>query len=113
MGLLNIATKTLTDGLREYSLSSEAAEDASIVATRIERLASLVNRKITGESQDREQASDKESKSFDYAWREPTLDEEVESYDEIRRRSDLRSERIARRITEATANGLSRSRRSS
>lgn len=56
MGLLNSAIKALTDGLREHSLSSEAAEDPSIVATRIERLATLVHRKITGESQDPEQA---------------------------------------------------------
>lgn len=107
MGLLNSAIKGLTDGLREHSLSNEAAEDPSIVATRIERLATLVHRKITGESQDREQDSEQESKTFDHEWNEPTLEEEVQSFDELRRRSDLRSERMARRITEATANGLS------
>jgi hypothetical protein len=107
MNFLGQAIKSLAEGLRNNSLSHEAAEDSNILASRIERIAALVHRKIIAESQ-RESGMDSEDpESNNDEWYEPSLEEEVESFDRIRRKSDLRNERMMRRIAEATAAGLS------
>ncbi|WP_442509757.1 hypothetical protein SH528x_001349 [Novipirellula sp. SH528] len=108
------AIQSMADGLREHGLSKEAAEDPSIVASRIERVATLVQQKMlakgksasrTGLSMD--DSTEEESKSGDIDYGEMSLEEEVETMDQLRRHNDLRSERMARRIAEATAEGLS------
>jgi hypothetical protein len=107
MNFLGQATKSLAEGLRNNGLSHEAAEDPNILASRIERIAALVHRKLIAESQ-RESGADLENpESRDDDWHEPSLEEEVESFDRLRRKSDLRNERMMRRIAEATAAGLS------
>ncbi len=108
------AVQSMAEGLREHGISKEAAEDSSIVASRIERVATLVQQKMlpigksrsrTGQSLD--DSTDGKSKSGDIDYGEVSLEEEVETMDRLRRHNDLRSERIARRIAEATAEGLS------
>jgi hypothetical protein len=107
MNFLGQAIKSLAEGLRNNGLSHEAAEDPNILASRIERIAALVQRKLIAESQ-RESGADLENpESRDDDWHEPSLEEEVESFDRLRRKSDLRNERMMRRIAEATAAGLS------
>lgn len=107
MNFLGQAIKSLAEGLRNNGLSHEAAEDPDILALRIERIASLVHRKIIAESQRATDTAAEAPESFDDDWHEPSLEEEVESFDRLRRRSDLRNERMMRRIAEATAAGLS------
>jgi hypothetical protein len=107
MNFLGQAIKSLAEGLRKHGLSQEATEDPDILASRIERIAALVHRKLIAESQ-RESGADLENpESRDDDWHEPSLEEEVESFDRLRRKSDLRNERMMRRIAEATAAGLS------
>ncbi len=43
------ATNAMAEGLRSFGLSNEAAEDPSILATRIERIAALVQQKLLTE----------------------------------------------------------------
>ncbi len=108
MRLLADATHSLADGLREYGLSEEAAEDPNIVASRIERIAKLVHQKMLGKAGTEDQ--DPEASHFetkDTEWYEPSLEEEVQAMDAHRRKNDLRGERMARRIAEATASGMS------
>ena len=44
--LLNTAISSMAEGLREHGLSKEAAEDPNILASRIERIAALVQQKL-------------------------------------------------------------------
>lgn len=107
MRLLAGAIDSLAAGLREHGLSNEAAEDPNIVASRIERIAKLVHQKMLGEAATEDQ--DSEASHFeteDAEWHEPSLEEEVDAMDALRRKNDLRSERMARRIAEATASGM-------
>lgn len=100
---LRAAIDSMSEGLREHGLSAEAAEDPNILATRIERISALVQQKIFNE---RPQPSDGAKVEKDVEWSEPRLEDEVETADRHRRQNDLRSERMARRIAEATASGL-------
>jgi hypothetical protein len=109
MQILREAIRSMAEGLRQYGLSSEALEDPSILATRIERIATLVHRSIFAENR-----GDSDLTGGDVNKEEPpetsserSLEEEVEEMDRLRRRNDLRSERMNRRITEACAAGMS------
>jgi hypothetical protein len=109
MQILRSAIQSMSEGVKHYGLSPEASEDPSILAKRIERIAALVQQSIFGEKQgiseskeDRQQDDDP-----DETYREPSLEEEVEAMDRLRRKNDLRSERMHRRITESYASGMS------
>lgn len=95
----------MSDGLREHGLTAEAAEDPDILATRIQRIAALVQLKMTGNPQQPSQPAADESD--DDQWSEPALEDEVQAMDQLRRKNDLRSERMIRRISESTAEGMS------
>ncbi len=102
---LDEAMRSLDDGLREHGMSAEAMEDSMIVAKRIERVAVLVQQKIAGQSQ--ANSSMGLAESDETVWSEPQLEEEVEFMDAMRRKNDLRNERMVRRIAESTAKGMS------
>lgn len=106
MQFLRTAINSMADGLREHGLSKEAAEDPNILATRIERIATLVHQKLTTNRQPTGRTSNPPD---DDEWNERSLDDEVQVMDEMRRGNDLRSERMSRRIAEAAAGGLSAS----
>lgn len=107
MQFLDTAIRLTADGLRQHSLSNEAAEDPNILATRIERIASLVQQKLlTERCEPGNPAKHGENQDSD-EWFEASLEEDVQIFDRLRRQNDLRSERMARRISEATASGLS------
>ncbi len=109
MQMLRKAIRSMAEELRQTGLSSEASEDPSILATRIERIATLVHQSIFVEkprdSDLNEGDSDKDNQAD--LWGERSLEEEVEEMDRLRRRNDLRSERMNRRIAEACAAGMS------
>jgi len=48
MRLLADAMESFADGLRDHGLTDEAAEDPEIVASRVQRVAMLVHRKMLG-----------------------------------------------------------------
>ena len=101
---LRTAIRSLGEGLQEYGLNEEAAEDPNILASRIERIAALVHKKLWTEQ-------DKafvivESTSNDN-WSEPTLEDEVHVMERLDRQNQLRGERMTRRIAECTAEGMS------
>ncbi len=110
MDFLGSAIKSMADGLREHGLNDEAAEDPNIIAARIARVAMLVQQKLSGNS-DAIQADNlsnaEDSQSNESDWNESSLEEEVVTFDRMRRQSNLRSERMVRRIDEATAAGMS------
>lgn len=103
MQFLGAAIDAMSEGLREHGLSAEAAEDPNILATRIERVAAVVQEKIF--KQPLEPSGGVKVKNG-LVWSEPTLDDEVEAMDRHRRHNDMQAERMARRITEAKAAGL-------
>jgi hypothetical protein len=107
--LLQKAISSLAQGLRQTGLSSEAAEDPSILATRIERIATLVHQSIFADNPRDSDLNQGDSDTDDQpdSWSEKSLEEEVEEMDRLRRRNDLRSERMNRRIAEACAAGMS------
>jgi hypothetical protein len=107
MNFLGQAVKSLDGGLRNHGLSHEAAEDPNILASRIERIAALVHRKLIAESQHESGADSVDPESRDEDWCEPSLEQEIASFDRLRRKGDLRNERMMRRIAEATAAGFS------
>jgi hypothetical protein len=86
-------------------LSEEAMEDPAIVASRVERIAMLVQRKMCGLATEATDSGTIESK--DSAWHETSLDEDVRAMDKQRRKNDSRNERMIRRIAEATSKGMS------
>jgi len=102
---LGDALRSLGKGLQEYGLSDEAAEDPQILATRVERAARLVAKKMATRPAGKVDASPDDN--VPYSDDEPTLEEEAESMDQLYRRNQLRSERMTRRIAEATAAGMS------
>lgn len=102
---LDGAIRSMADGLREHGLSDEAMEDPEIVEARIERVAMLVQNKISGQADDHSDTATDDSDED--KWNEPSLEEEVQWMDAQRRKSDLRNERMVRRIAEATARGMS------
>ena len=99
-------------GLEKYGLSDEAMEDVDIVAARIERIAALAQRSVSARQQqdnaeidsDAEQPDDENE---DDEWSEPSLEDEVASMDQLRRRNEQRAERMNRRVAEALASGMS------
>ena len=110
MDFLGDAIKSIAKGLSEHGLSAEAAEDPNIVAARIERIAVLAQQNISkdsGAGHSHKASSDEERDAVETAWAEPSLAEEVAIFDRLRRQNNLRSERMARRIEEATAAGMS------
>jgi len=110
MQFLDSAIKSMADGLRQHGLNDEAAEDPNIIASRIERVAMLVQQKLSAGPdaiQAEDLSNDEDSHSSDADWSEPSLEEEVGTFDRMRRQSNLRSERMVRRIDEATAAGMS------
>ncbi|PAY19290.1 hypothetical protein CKO51_11785 [Rhodopirellula sp. SM50] len=107
MQFLGNAINAVADGLQTHGLNQEAAEDPSILTTRIERIATLVQQKLLAERLEPSgSVSDPEDESGDN-WREASLEEEVQTMDRLRRQNDMRSERMMRRIAEATASDLS------
>jgi hypothetical protein len=104
ISLLRSAIHAMSEGLKEHGLSAEAAEDPKILASRIERIAALVQEKMFTERNDQRGPANCVPK---VEWGEPSLEDEVDAMDRLRRHSDLRSERMTRRIAEATASGLS------
>ena len=98
------AISYLGEGLKEHGLSEEAAEDPNILATRIERIAALVHQKLLREQ---DNFSGIVESTSDDNWSEPTLDDEVVVMDRLVRQSQLRCERMTRRIAECTAAGMS------
>lgn len=122
-----LAITALADGLNEHGLNKEAAEDPDIVATRIERVAMLVQQKLL---KDGKLLTDGGKRSQDASAGAPpdcgdsptdfslninddgdpgqvlSLEEEVAAMSRIQRKNQLRSERMCRRISEATASGL-------
>ena len=105
------AIDSLAQGLQEYGLSEEAAEDPQILAARIERVARLVQQKICEHNDTAKEACDRPEDHLpaesSHQWQELSLEEEVEVMDQLRRRNELRGQRMSRRISEATAGGLS------
>lgn len=104
MQFLRSAITSVAEGLTKHGLTDEAAEDPNILVSRIERIVALVHKKLLSE---RRQSSNESFGEPQAIFGEPSLEEEVEAMDRIRRKSDLRSERMSRRIAEATASGLS------
>ena len=104
MQFLRAAIRSLGEGLQEHGLNEEAAEDPNILATRIERIAALVHKKLLTEQ---EKASRIVESTSDDNWSEPTLEEEVHAMDRLERQNQLRCERMTRRIAECTAAGMS------
>jgi hypothetical protein len=104
ISLLRSAIHAMSEGLKEHGLSAEAAEDPNILASRIERIAALVQEKMLAERNDQRGPANRVPNE---EWGEPSLEDEVDAMDRLRRHSDLRSERMTRRIAEATASGLS------
>lgn len=107
MQFLSTGISSLAEGLREHGLNKEAAEDPNILATRIERIAALVQQKLLAEWREPSDAATHHEDKSDDTWHEPSLEEEVQTFDRLRRQNDLRSQRMTRRIAEATASGLS------
>ncbi len=104
--LIDGAISSLAESLNEFPLSNEAAEDDQIVASRIERVAKLVHQKILGDWRDAEHSESNSDNQDELEWQEKTLEDEVLWMDQQRRKNDLRSERMSRRIAEATAAGM-------
>lgn len=107
MQFLAKAMDSLADGLREYGLSQEAAEDPNILASRIERVAMLVHQKILGDPGPNSVGGDASTSDVDFDWQEVSLEDEVETTGHHYRQNQQRSERMVRRISEATAAGMS------
>lgn len=110
MKLLGNAIGSLAEGLREHGLSDEAAEDPNIIAARIERIATLVYQTMSEDSgvkHSPESLRDEATEVVDTAWNEPSLGDEVAIFDRMRRHNNMRNERMARRIEESTAAGMS------
>ena len=107
MQLLAQAMDSLADGLREYGLSSEAAEDPNILASRIERVAMLVHQKIPGDADPDSVRGDASTSEVESDWQEASLEDEAETMGHHHRQNQQRSERMVRRISEATASGMS------
>jgi hypothetical protein len=101
---LRSANDSVAEGLREHGLSAEAAEDPGILAMRIERIVALVHQKIHTDRQWPSRGTEGEQ---GVNWSEPSLEKEAETMDRLRRQNELRSQRMIRRIAEATASGLS------
>ena len=99
------AIRSMAEELRVHGLSDEAMEDPDIVAKRIERVAMLVQKKMRGQTGD--PLSQSKSGSSNDPWDEPSLEENVQWMDAQRLKNDLRSERMIRRIGEATSQGIS------
>ncbi len=107
MQLLGNSVKAMSEGLQRNGLSQEAAEDPSILAARIERIASLIQLKLQAEQPMQSvSATNGDQPSGDYG-REASLEEEVAAMDILRRKNNLRNRRMTRRIAEATASGMS------
>jgi hypothetical protein len=104
MQLLRAAIRSLGEGLEKHGLNDEAAEDPNILATRIDRIATLVQKKVLTE---RDHESGAVESVSDDNWSEPTLDDEVDAMDKLARQNRLRCERMNRRIAECTAAGMS------
>ena len=100
---LSDAIDAMSRGLEEHGLSDEAAEDPQILAARIERIVQLVRARISEPDDVNHAASDAE----DFGNGEPTLEEEVVEAERLHRENQMRSERMARRIEETRAQGIS------
>ena len=99
---------SLADELREYRLSQEAAEDPNILASRIERVAMFVHQKILGDVELGSDDGDASTLDVEFDWQEEaSLEDEVETMGLYHQQSQQRSERMVRRISEATAAGMS------
>jgi hypothetical protein len=105
---LRVTIDLVADGLREHGMSREAAEDPNILAARIERIAAIVQQKMISDGQAALNTSDvtDTKEDHDSDWEDLSLEQEVELMDQLRRKNDLRSERMTRRIAEATASGM-------
>lgn len=100
------AMNTLSDGLREFGLSEEAAADPDIVASRVQRVAMLVRQRMLGDADAGSLPRDASATNDELEWPAASLEDEVEVMDRHRRQNQLRSERMSRRISEAMANEL-------
>jgi hypothetical protein len=104
MHFLRAAIRSMAEGLHEHGLNNEAAEDPNILATRIERIAALVNQKLLTEQ---EKPSGIVESTSDDDWNEPSLEDKVRVMDRLRRQNEMRGERMTRRIAASTAAGMS------
>ena len=104
MKFLRATIRSMGESLREHGLSEEAAEDPIILTTRIERIAALVRQKILAEHSSAPKIAQNSSENN---WSDPSLEDEVNVMDKLERQDQLRSERMARRIAECTAAGMS------
>lgn len=109
MRTLQTAIDSMAQGLRQFGLSPEAMEDPGILAMRIERIATLIHQSISHDAQGDTVLRDPNLRNDEQSnfSTERTLEEEVKEMDRLRRKNDLRSERMNRRITEARAAGMS------
>jgi hypothetical protein len=112
MSMLRNAIREMGHALTDYGLSREAAEDPEILISRIQRVAALVARKIcnpseqgasSGGSSHPEPLSDVDSTGEGES--ELSFEESVARAEKDHHRSQLRSERIMRRIREEQAKG--------
>lgn len=94
-----------------FTLTKEAAEDAAIIASRVQRIAALVDREMQVESRDGLSPTNEPCQhvineiEIKDAYEELTLEEEVAWFENQLKRSELRNQRIARRIDEARIQG--------
>lgn len=107
MQFLAKAMDSLADGLRDYGLSQEAAEDPNILASCIERVAMLVHQKLLADADPDSVRGDESTSEVEFDWQEASLEDEVETMGLHHRQNQQRSERMIRRISEATAAGMS------
>lgn len=107
MQFLAKAMDSLADELREYGLSREATEDPNILASRIERVAMLVHQKLLADPDPDSTRGAASTSEVEFDWQEASLEDEVETMGFHYRQNQQRSERMVRRISEATAAGMS------
>lgn len=101
---LGLAILALGEALEGSALSPEAAEDPEILATRIERVAELVSRKMRAEGHFSGRSEEVQPETDEG---ELSLEELVRQQSQVRRQAELRQERLMRRLEEGRGQGLS------
>ena len=111
MTFLGSAIRNLGQAIEQYGLSPEAAEDPEILATRIERVAALVHRKmqrppdVVDPKATKPLAENAPGDGATFEEANPSFEETVAQQEKEYRRNQLRSERMSRSIDEALAKG--------
>jgi hypothetical protein len=93
----------LAEGLRQYGLSPEAAEDPEILTSRIERVAALVHRTLSRPAEHATVVSDDDDSEYDPSEDEPEGTEQ--DWDDAHRANRRRQERLHRAIQERLSRG--------